>query len=80
MALFGVGRGGDDLHSARFEFGEFFLESEEFRGAYKSEVHRVKEEQDVFFAQELFQGISVYDFMAVYYGRLFESGGFFSYQ
>ena len=80
VALLGIGRGGDDLHSARFEFGEFFLKGEELRGADEGEVHRVKEEQDVFFAQELFQGISVYDFMAVYYGRLFESGGFFSYQ
>ena len=68
VALLGIGRGGDDLHSAHFEFGEFFLKGEELRGADEGEVHRIKEEQNVFFSQELIQGVSVYDFVAVYYG------------
>ena len=79
MRKLGIDRATNYGYVTFFKLGYFILESDNFGRTDKSEVHRIKEKDDMFLAEILFERKFLNKFATVYNGNGFKFGGFFTY-
>src|SRR5699024_9037187 len=65
MGILRIDRTSHYLYAAGFEFAQLFLKGMEFGGTNEREVHRIKEQYDVFLSLVLAERKVLYDFVPV---------------